>query len=98
MNKLTSMNRRDYDAFCPRQNCTVPIIGETCYSENRTKTCSGCLMDQNYVTARLLVLLSGILTKKARAAATDISEIGTVKFSTVNESNPMIYPKTGGEK
>jgi len=90
--------RPDIDCFCPRLNKQILILSNVCFSGGKRRLCAGCVYDREHINAKLLMVLSDILNKKARAGATDISEIGTVKFSTVNESNPMICPKTGGEK
>jgi len=95
---MNDNSRGDILCYCPRTDQEVLIFGEVCFSKGKRRLCPGCVYNCQSINARLLMLLSDILNKKARAGATDISEIGTVKFSAVNESNPMMCPKTGGEK
>jgi hypothetical protein len=88
-------SRGDTLCYCPRTDQEVLILSSVCFWNGNREACGGCLFNTEHIKAKLLVLLSDILNRKARAGATDISEIGTVKFSTVNESNPTMCPKTG---
>jgi hypothetical protein len=76
----------------------VLLLSSVCFWNGNRAACGGCLFDTERIKAKLLRLLADMLSKKARAGTTDISEIGTVKLLTVNQSNPTMCPKTGGEK
>ena len=54
--------RGDIWIFCPRANCRIFLLGNTCLSGAPRKICEGCVYDGEHLAAGLLRGLFKILT------------------------------------
>lgn len=59
--------RPDIDCYCPRLDKQILILSDVCFSGGKRRLCSGCVYDRDHINAKLLLVLSDILTKNARA-------------------------------
>jgi hypothetical protein len=64
--------RPDIDCYCPRLDKQILILSDVCFSfsgRGKHRLCAGCVYDREHINAKLLLVLSDILNKKARAKA-----------------------------
>jgi hypothetical protein len=64
---MNDNSRGDILCYCGRTNEEVLILSSVCFWNGNRRGCAGCVFDTEYVKAKLLMLLSDILTKNARA-------------------------------
>jgi hypothetical protein len=69
--------RQDLDAYCPRMDKSVLILGDTCFfPDKKAVLCRGCVFDGDFITVKVILLLAEILQERSSG-----------KFLTVLESS-----------
>jgi hypothetical protein len=57
--------REDLDAYCPRVDKSVLILGDTCFfSDKKAVVCRGCVFDGDFITVKLILLAIEMLQER----------------------------------
>lgn len=65
MSSEEEVRRQDLDAYCPRVDQSVLILGDTCFfSDKKRAVCQGCVFDGDFVLVKLILLASEMLQER----------------------------------
>jgi hypothetical protein len=57
--------RQDLDAYCPRVDQSVLILGDTCFfSDKKAVVCRGCVFDGDFILVKLILLAVEMLQER----------------------------------